>query len=113
MKTHQLPPECKRLVQMLRALGNPARYRIIAYLAQCPQCIVADIVQQTPLAQSTVSQHLKVLREAGLIRGEIEGPAMNYCLDREALHWLGEQICQFADGLDEGMCHIDQNSDCC
>jgi ArsR family transcriptional regulator, arsenate/arsenite/antimonite-responsive transcriptional repressor len=104
MKTHNLTPDCNRMVHMLRALGNPARYCILAFLARCPQCIVADIVDQTPLAQSTVSQHLKVLRQAGFIRGEIEGPAMNYCLDRRALRWLGEALIRFADGLDPEAC---------
>jgi len=119
MKTHPLPPDLNRLVCMLRALGNPARYRILAYLAQCPECIVADIVDQTPLAQSTVSQHLKVLREAGLIRGQIEGPAINYCLDRQALRWLGEELIRFADGLASGACCLnaaadpDDDAGCC
>ena len=97
MKVQNLPEEHSRAVAMLRALGNPARYRIVRYLAQCPECIVNELVQQTPLAQSTVSQHIKVLREAGLICGEIEGPAMNYCLDRDALHWLIEQMRKLAE----------------
>jgi ArsR family transcriptional regulator, arsenate/arsenite/antimonite-responsive transcriptional repressor len=84
---------------MLRALGNPARYRIVRYLTECPECIVNEIVQQTPLAQSTVSQHLRVLREAGLVCGEIEGPAMNYCLDREALDWLIEHLRHLAEAV--------------
>jgi ArsR family transcriptional regulator len=82
----------KRLTKMLKALGNPIRFGIIEFLAQRKTCITADIVSATPLAQSTVSQHLKVLREAGLIRGEIEGPATCYCLDRENCRWLKEQI---------------------
>lgn len=103
MKSHELPADRKKLVGMMRALGSPARYKILEYLAACPNCIVADIVGRTPLAQSTVSQHLKVLREAGLIRGEIEGPAMNYCLNRKALVWLAEQLVKLADEL-EGCC---------
>ena len=98
MKAQHLPEEQSKAATMLRALGNPARYHIIRYLAQCPECIVNDLVQQTPLAQSTVSQHIKVLREAGLICGEIEGPAMNYCLNREALSWLIEQLRELAEG---------------
>jgi predicted transcriptional regulator len=60
---------------MLKALGNPIRFQIVEFLAQKKECITAEIVEATPLAQSTISQHLKVLREAGLIRGEIGGPA--------------------------------------
>jgi ArsR family transcriptional regulator len=87
-----LSPEKQRLAKMLKALGNPQRFQIVEFLAQNSTCITGDIVRNTPLAQSTVSQHLKVLREAGLIRGEIEGPATCYCLDPEGLNWLKEQI---------------------
>jgi ArsR family transcriptional regulator len=82
----------QRLVQMLKALGNPIRFQIIETLAQRQMCITAEIVATTPLAQSTISQHLKVLKQAGLIRGEIEGPATCYCLDPENLRWLKDQI---------------------
>jgi DNA-binding transcriptional ArsR family regulator len=81
-----------RLARMLKALGNPVRFRIVKFLAETPVCITGDIVQITDLAQSTVSQHLKVLREAGLITGEIEGPATCYCLDPEGVQFLKEQI---------------------
>jgi len=77
---------------MLKALGNPVRFRIVEFLASNPTCITNDIVKNTPLAQSTVSQHLKVLREAGLIQGEIEGPATCYCLNPEGLKWLKEHF---------------------
>ena len=77
---------------MLKALGNPIRFQIMEYLASNQTCITNDIVRTLPLAQSTVSQHLKVLREAGLIRGEIEGPATCYCLDSDSIQWLKEQI---------------------
>lgn len=81
-----------RLAQMLKALGNPVRLWIMRYLIQNPMCITGDIVQATPLAQSTVSQHLKVLREAGLICGTVEGPAMNYCIDKANLAWLKAKL---------------------
>ncbi len=82
----------ERLVQMLKALGNPVRFRIMHTLAERRTCITQEIVETTPLAQSTVSQHLKVLREAGLIEGEIEGPATCYCLNETGVRWLKEQI---------------------
>jgi ArsR family transcriptional regulator len=84
--------ERQRLAKMLKALGNPVRFQIVEFLAHNPTCITNDIVKNTSLAQSTVSQHLKVLREAGLIQGEIEGPATCYCLDPEGLRWLKEQF---------------------
>jgi ArsR family transcriptional regulator len=89
---HNLPTEKHRLAQMLKALGNPVRFQIVETLAERQTCITNQIVETTPLAQSTVSQHLKVLREAGLVRGEVEGPATCYCLDVEGIRWLKEQI---------------------
>jgi ArsR family transcriptional regulator len=87
-----LPLDKQRLAKMLKALGNPVRFQIMEFLAQQKACITNDIVEHTPLAQSTVSQHLKVLREAGLIHGDIEGPATCYCLDSEGIRWLKDQI---------------------
>jgi DNA-binding transcriptional ArsR family regulator len=84
--------DASRLARMLKALGNPVRFRIMQTLAERRSCITQEIVDTTPLAQSTVSQHLKVLREAGLIQGEIEGPATCYCVDPAGVRWLKEQI---------------------
>jgi len=81
-----------RLAKMLKALGNPVRFQIMEMLANRQTCMTYEIVQSTPLAQSTVSQHLKVLREAGLVRGEVEGPATCYCLDADGVAWLKDQI---------------------
>jgi ArsR family transcriptional regulator, arsenate/arsenite/antimonite-responsive transcriptional repressor len=81
-----------RLVQMLKALGNPVRFDIMRTLAQRKTCITQEIVAETPLAQSTVSRHLQVLREAGLIHGEVEGPATCYCINPESVRWLKERI---------------------
>ncbi len=67
MKTATLTSDQKRLAKMLKALGNPVRFQIVELLAENQMCITNDIVRQMPLAQSTVSQHLKVLRESGLI----------------------------------------------
>jgi ArsR family transcriptional regulator len=91
-KVARLAPDETRLARMLKALGNPIRFQIVKTLAERQTCITQDIVETTPLAQSTVSQHLKVLREAGLIRGNIEGPATCYCLDPDSIRWLKEQI---------------------
>src|SRR5512136_1087908 len=90
--TEPLPPDKQRLARMLKALGNPLRFQIVETLAARRTCITNEIVATTPLAQSTVSQHLKVLRQAGLIRGEVEGPATCYCLDEDGVRWLKEQI---------------------
>ena len=87
-----LSPEKQRLAQMFKALGNPIRFKIMETLAERRVCMTYEIVQTTPLAQSTISQHLKVLSQAGLIEGEIEGPATCYCLDVEGVSWLKDQI---------------------
>lgn len=81
-----------RLAAMLKALGNPVRFRIVQYLADKQMCITGDIVEFTTLAQSTVSQHLKVLREAGLIEGEVEGPATCYCISIKGVQFLKSQV---------------------
>jgi len=80
------------LAQRLRALAHPARLAIVRALAAADRCQCGEIVRALPLAQSTVSQHLKVLKEAGLIAGTIEGPRSCYCLDRQAFAALAGQF---------------------
>lgn len=70
------------LANMCKALGHPTRVAIINYLKEIDRCLCGDIVELLPLAQSTVSQHLKCLKKAGLIKGEVEGPRTCYCLDK-------------------------------
>lgn len=77
---------------MMKALGHPARMQIVRYLTQTPSCFTGDIVEVLPLAQATVSQHLKVLKEAGILCGTIEGTATSYCLDTGNIAWLKEQV---------------------
>ncbi len=82
----------ERLVKMLKALGNPIRFEIMKYLVTHPQCITGDIVDYLPIAQATVSQHLKVLRDAGWIVGTVEGTATSYCLDEDNIAWFRERV---------------------
>jgi ArsR family transcriptional regulator len=98
----------ERLARMLKALGNPVRFQIVQILAERQMCITGEIVEFTTLAQSTVSQHLKVLREAGLIAGEIEGPATCYCLNPAGIQWLKEQI----GGWLQGCCGDSESTNC-
>jgi ArsR family transcriptional regulator len=70
---------------LAKALGHPARVAIVRMLARCGECVCGTIVEGLPLSQATVSQHLKVLKQAGLIRGEIDGPRVCYCINPEAL----------------------------
>ncbi|WP_199589715.1 ArsR/SmtB family transcription factor [Lujinxingia litoralis] len=69
------------LARLARALGHPARVAILRMLVRQEGCIVGDIVAELPLAQSTISQHLKQLKDAGLIRGEVDGPRVCYCVE--------------------------------
>lgn len=81
----RFPTDDAHLAEQLRALAHPARLAIIDVLAARGTCVCGEIVQVMPLAQATVSQHLKVLREAGLLRGTVDGPRSCYCLDHQAL----------------------------
>ena len=78
----------EQLVVMLKALGNPIRFEIIKFLVTHPGCITGDIVDYLPIAQATVSQHLKVLKDAGWISGIIEGTATCYQLDEKNIGWF-------------------------
>ena len=84
--------EQERLIMMFKALGNPTRFEIMKFLVTHPGCITGDIVHFLPLAQATVSQHLKVLREAGWIIGTLEGPATSYCLDDINVSWFRDKV---------------------
>ena len=79
------PPTDEALAAWAKALSHPARVQILRTLAERGACVCGQIVDVLPLAQSTVSHHLKVLKEAGLIRGDIDGPRTCYCLDAAEL----------------------------
>jgi len=73
------------LAKLSWALAHPARVRIVQLLLSRTSCMCGEIVEEMPLAQSTVSQHLKILKEAGLVQGEIDGPRVCYCINKTAL----------------------------
>ena len=72
-----------RLASLAKVIGHPARVAIIEYLLEHETCICNDLVSELPLSQSTVTQHLRELKQIGLIKGEIEGPKVNYCIDEK------------------------------
>ncbi|WP_437639355.1 ArsR/SmtB family transcription factor [Sorangium sp. So ce854] len=78
----------EELASLSKALGHPARVKIVRILIRKNVCVCGDIVDELPLAQSTVSQHLKVLKDAGLIRGDVDGPRVCYCIEPLALRRL-------------------------
>lgn len=85
-KSTAFSEEDQRLAVIADALAHPARIAILRILAKRGTCICGEIVEELPLAQSTVSQHLKALKAAGLIQGEIDGPRTCYCLDPRSFH---------------------------
>nr|WP_294894549.1 metalloregulator ArsR/SmtB family transcription factor [uncultured Pedobacter sp.] len=87
-KTDHFTEEQNTLAILAKAVGHPARVAIIQYLLSVETCICGDIVNVLPLAQPTVSQHLKELKNAGIIKGNIEGNAICYCLNEEAVELL-------------------------
>src|ERR1044072_1406594 len=82
-KTEEFTVKQNKIAKYMKALGHPARIAILEVLIKKQACICGDIVEDLPLSQSTVSQHLKELKEAGLIKGEIEGAKVCYCIDEK------------------------------
>ncbi len=82
------PEADEELATLAKALAHTARIQILRLLVRRGTCICGEIVDELPLAQSTVSQHLKVMKDAGLIRGEVEGPRSCYCVEPRALRRL-------------------------
>ena len=83
------------LAALAKALGHPARVAILRKLARHGECVCGEIVEALPLAQATVSQHLKVLKEAGLIQGEIDGPRVCYCVNPRMLERFRQLVSAF------------------
>lgn len=92
------------LADSARALGHPARLAILRVLADRGTCICGDVVEVLPLAQSTVSQHLRVLKDAGLIDGTVEGPRSCYCLNPARLRALATALEEFFGRVDSTGC---------
>ena len=105
-KTDHFTDRQNRLATVAKALGHPARMAIIDHLLKVNACICNDLVAELPLAQATVSQHLKELKAAGLIKGEVEGNSICYCIDAAA--WAA-----FREELDSIFTKIDSNIQTC
>lgn len=82
-KSEEFSVKDNRVAKYAKALSHPARVAILKLLIQKQACVCGDIVDELPLSQSTVSQHLKELKEAGLIKGDIEGAKVCYCIDEK------------------------------
>lgn len=85
---------------LAKALGHPVRVRILRILLGRETCFCGELVELLPVAQATVSQHLKVLRDAGLVRGDIDGPRVCYCANRERIRQLADLVGELAVELE-------------
>lgn len=105
-KSEEFSDAQNRLAKLAKALGHPARIAILELLIKKNTCICGDLVEELPLSQSTVSQHLKELKEAGLIRGDIEGASICYCIDdkvwKDAQRALNKMFDNYKNG--KGCC---------
>jgi DNA-binding transcriptional ArsR family regulator len=98
-KTEIFTDKQNRLAIMMKALAHPARIAIIQQLIRTNACICGDLVDEFGLAQATISQHLKELKNAGLIKGTIEGTSVCYCIDRKVWSQYRREMESFFDGF--------------
>jgi DNA-binding transcriptional ArsR family regulator len=96
-KSEEFTLKDNRIASYAKALAHPARIAILKLLIQKQACICGDIVDELPLSQSTVSQHLKELKQAGLIKGDIDGARVCYCIDEKEWNEAKERIRQLFD----------------
>jgi ArsR family transcriptional regulator len=98
-KTLEFTKTENRISDLAKALSHPARIKILKILAQKNVCMCGDIVDLMPLAQATVSQHLKELKRVGFIKGEIEGPKICYCLDYTVINEAKKKLNELFEGI--------------
>ncbi|WP_144282455.1 ArsR/SmtB family transcription factor [Chryseobacterium echinoideorum] len=103
-KTEHFTEQQNRIANIAKALGHPARIAIIEYLMKVNECICGDIVNELPLAQPTVSQHLKELKNAGIIKGNIEGNSICYCIDEKAIEVLNAYFSKIIETVSKTKC---------
>lgn len=105
----EITPEQQQLARFAKAMGHPTRIAILNFLAQQNECFFGDIHDVLPIAKATVSQHLRELKDAGLIQGTIEPPKVKYCINSE--NWAVAQ--RLFLRLFEDCCPEKKNSGCC
>lgn len=106
-KTEHFTDQQNQMATLFKALGHPARVAIIEHLLKVNTCICSDIVNELPLAQPTVSQHLKELKHARLIKGNIEGNAICYCIEAETMKKIQNYLTNISFTI------IEQKTNCC
>ncbi|WP_413998356.1 ArsR/SmtB family transcription factor [Flavobacterium sp. W1B] len=103
-KTEHFTDRQNQIATIAKALGHPARIAIIEYLMKVNECICGDIVNELPLAQPTVSQHLKELKNAGIIKGSIEGNTICYCIDEKTIAILNTYFSKIIQTVTKAKC---------
>lgn len=98
----------EQIARFAKAMGHPARIAILQFLAKQTTCYFGDIHEELPIAKATVSQHLKELKEAGLIQGEVETPKVKYCINRENWQLAKNLFVEFFDD-----CPCKKKESCC
>ncbi|HMJ70377.1 MAG TPA: metalloregulator ArsR/SmtB family transcription factor [Cyclobacteriaceae bacterium] len=98
-KTQEFTKGQNELAAIAKALGHPARIAILQFLIKTKACVCGDFVNELPLAQSTISQHLKELKNAGLIKGDVDGPSVCYCVDEKAWNKAKKQMGEFMESF--------------
>tara|TARA_B110000046_G_C12943087_1_gene376693 strand:- start:342 stop:677 length:336 start_codon:yes stop_codon:yes gene_type:complete len=107
-KTELFTEEQNELAQVNKALAHPARIAIIQHILKSEQCINGDLVEELGLAQPTISQHLKELKQVGIIKGNIEGTSMNYCIDKDKWKYIRSLLVDLFD-----QAQLSDSDDCC
>lgn len=103
-KTFHFNEEQNQLAVYAKAFAHPARVAIIQQIIKNKTCIVGTLTNALPLSQSTISQHLKELRNIGIIKGEIEGPSICYCINRENWNTIKKMLIKFFSDIDQSCC---------
>ncbi len=103
-KSESFTTEQNDMANLFKAMANPARVAIIQYLLKVDSCICGDIVNELPLAQPTISQHLKELKNANIIQGTIEGKSICYCLNKDVFESIGRYFMGMYIKLDAKCC---------
>jgi ArsR family transcriptional regulator len=103
-KSESFSAEHNEMAILFKALSNPARVAIVDYLLSVDSCICGDIVNELPLAQSTISQHLKELKNANIIKGSIDGTAICYCINQETIQKIENHFSLISHKLNSKCC---------
>jgi ArsR family transcriptional regulator len=103
-KTEHFTDKQNQIATIAKALGHPARIAIIEYLMKVSECICGEIVNELPLAQPTVSQHLKELKNAEIIKGNIEGNSICYCIDEKKIEILNIYFSKIVETVSKAKC---------